>query len=60
MAGQETTYTLKKEYTYPNARIRVFVPDLTEEERNRRYERLKKSTAQFMMAVEKELKEKGA
>lgn len=60
MQSQETTYTLKKEYSYPNAIVRVYTPDLADEERERRYNILKKEVALYMMGLEKDRKEKKA
>ncbi len=47
-------YELKKEYTYPTANVRVYSPMLTEEERTKRMNRIKKETVQFMKQVIKE------
>lgn len=51
MAGQETSYTMIKEYKYPKAIIRVYRPDLTETERTKRMNNLKKETERFMKEV---------
>lgn len=50
MRGQDT-YKEVKTFVYPNAIVRVHIPDLTEEERERRMNNIKKATAEFMMAV---------
>ncbi|KSV60287.1 hypothetical protein [Acetivibrio ethanolgignens] len=50
MRGQDT-YKEVKTYTYPNAIVRVYIPDLTEEERERRMKNLMKQTEIFMKGV---------
>ena len=50
MRGQDT-YKEVRTFVYPNAIVRVHIPDLTEEERERRMNNIKKATADFMMAV---------
>ncbi len=47
-------YKLDRVLTYPNAIVRVSRPVITEEERARRMNNLKKETARFMKAVLKE------
>lgn len=58
MANNEIKYTLQNEHIFPNARIRVFVPELPEEEQQRRFENLKKATARFLIAVEQDKKKR--
>lgn len=58
MKGQETKYTLIKEIEFPNARFRVYSPDISEEERARRFEELKKEVARFMVATEQAKRKK--
>lgn len=51
MVGQvPDTYKEVKVFEYPDMTIRVYIPDLTEEERNRRMERIKKSAAALLMS----------
>lgn len=57
---QNQEYTLIKEYSYPNAIVRVYTPDLADEERERRYNNLKKEVARYMKGIEKDRKEKKA
>lgn len=58
----QDTYKEVKTFNYPNAVVRVHIPDITEEERERRMNELKKATARFMKAVEVQKKagDKGA
>lgn len=51
MGKVQDTYKEVKIFTYPNCIVRVHIPDLTEEERERRMNNLKKVTANFMKAV---------
>jgi len=51
MVGQEITYKEVKEYKKSNCIIRVHIPDLTEEERARRMNELKRQVAIFMKEV---------
>lgn len=48
MNGQDE-YVLTDTIEYPNARVRVFRPILTEEERERRYEAVKKAAAALVL-----------
>ena len=48
MKGQEDTYKETKVFTYPGWVIKVRVPDLTEEERNRRRKELEKAAVALM------------
>jgi ribosome recycling factor len=54
MRKVQDTYKEVKTFTYQNAVVRVHIPDLTTEEREKRMNELKKATARFMKAVEKE------
>ncbi len=56
MRKVQDTYSEVKTFTYPNAVVRVHIPDLTPSERERRMNNLKEATARFMMAVEREKK----
>jgi len=50
MRGQDV-YKEVRTFTYPNAIVRVHIPDLTEEERERRMNEIKKATERFMRHV---------
>lgn len=41
----------EKIYTYPNAIIKVHIPKLSKEERNKRMERLKKTTQGLLLEI---------
>jgi ribosome recycling factor len=41
-----------KTFTYSNAIINVFIPDLTEEERSKRIEQIKKAASNLLMKGE--------
>jgi hypothetical protein len=47
-----------KTYVYPNAIVRLHIPDLTDEERERRMNEFKKATETFMKGVIRERMEK--
>ncbi len=47
------TYVYEKTIKFPNMVVNVFRPVLTEEERKRRMEAIKKATAALMLEVEK-------
>ena len=47
-------YRLENTCRFPNAVVRVHRPVLTEEEEERRMEKFKKATADFLMAVSRE------
>lgn len=51
MGKVQDTYKEVKTFISPNCIVRVHIPDLTEEERERRMNNLKKVTANFMKAV---------
>ena len=42
------TYKEIKTYTYPNMTVRVHIPDLTEEERNRRMQKIHTAAAELL------------
>ena len=54
MQKKEDTYSEVRTFTYPNMIVRVHLPDLTEDERNRRMRNIMKSTERFMKAVIKD------
>lgn len=53
MAGNDT-YKLDRIITSDNAVIRVYRPDIAEDEMQKRMKKFKKATADFMAAVYKE------
>lgn len=53
MKGQDKIKEVK-EFTYPGAIVRVHIPDLTAEERERRMNNFKKATEEFLKEVVKE------
>lgn len=58
MGKNQDIYSEPKVFTYENCIVRVYSPVLTEEERERRMNALKKTTANFMKAVMKAEREK--
>ncbi len=52
MKGQDT-YKEVKTFTYPNCIVRVHIPDLTEEERARRMQRIHDAAADLLKDVMK-------
>lgn len=48
MKGQADTYKEVKTFTYPNMTVRVHIPDLTEEERTRRMQRIHTAAAELL------------
>ena len=54
--GQDT-YKEVKVFEYPNAIVRVHIPDLDEEERARRMKRIYQSAAALLKSCEGEQKE---
>lgn len=52
MQGQDT-YTLERTIEFPNMKVRVFRPVLTEAERSKRMEAIHKATANLMKEVMK-------
>lgn len=58
MKANQDTYKEVRTYTYPNAIVRVYIPDLTEEERERRMKILMDETAKFMRAIYAEERER--
>lgn len=53
MAGQDN-YILKSTFQYPNAIIKVYVPDISDEEREKRRRQFVKATEIFLRKVEKD------
>lgn len=49
----EDTYSTTKVYTYPNAIVRVHIPDLTDEERARRHKTLYKAAEALLKGARK-------
>lgn len=54
MQKKEDTYKEIKTLTYPNMIVRVHIPDLTEDEREKRMRNIKKATESFLKAVIRE------
>lgn len=52
MQGQADTYSKTKIFTYPNMTVRVQIPDLTEEERNRRMKAVYNAAAELLKSKE--------
>lgn len=50
---QSQAYSLTKTFTYPNAIIRVYRPDLAEEERNKRMKAIHNATIKILKEVVK-------
>ncbi len=48
---KQDTYKEVKTFKYPNATVRVHIPDLTEEERERRLNAVKRSTEALLREV---------
>lgn len=44
----QDTYKEVKTFTYPNAIVRVYIPDLAEEERNRRMNEVRRAAQQIL------------
>lgn len=53
MKGQEDTYKEVKVFTFPNMIARVYIPDLTDEERARRMKIIEKAAADLIIGSEK-------
>lgn len=51
MSKIQDTYTEVRTFTYSNAIVRVHIPDLTPEERERRMKAVRKATADLMKEV---------
>lgn len=52
------TYKEVRTFTYPNAIVRVHIPDLTPDERNRRMRKVEKAAADLLKSVERRANEK--
>ena len=48
----QDTYKEVKVFEFPDAIIRVYIPDLTEEERNRRRKQIEKAAAALLRSEE--------
>lgn len=51
MREQKDTYKEVRTFKYPNAIVRVHIPDLTEEERNRRMRQIEKAAIDLLLSV---------
>ena len=49
----QDTYSTVKTFTYPNAIVRVHIPDLAEEERKRRLKRIHDAAANLLKGNKK-------
>lgn len=47
----QDTYKEVRVFEYPNMTVRVFIPDLTEEERARRMKRIEKAAIELLKSV---------
>lgn len=54
MKGQVDTYKEVKTFTYPNMTVRVHIPDLNEEERKRRMQKIHTAAAELLKSKTKE------
>lgn len=52
MKGQADTYKEVKVFTFPNMIARVYIPDLTDEERARRMKVIEKAAAELVIRSE--------
>ena len=59
MSKIQDTYTEVRTFTYSNAIVRVHIPDLTPEERERRMKAVRKATVDLMKEVIKLERSKG-
>lgn len=53
MSKHQDTYKEVRTFTYPNCIVRVHIPDLTTEERERRMKQVRKATVAIMKEVMK-------
>ena len=58
MQKKEDTYKEVRTFTYPNAIVRVHLPDLTPDERERRMRKVKKAAEDLLKSVERRSNEK--
>jgi hypothetical protein len=58
MAREKDKIKEVKTYVYPNAIVRLHIPDLTDEERERRMNEFKQATETFLKGVIRERMEK--
>lgn len=52
------TYKEIRTFTYPNAIVRVHIPDLSTDERNRRMRKVEKAAADLLKSVERRANER--
>lgn len=45
------TYKEVKEFKFPNMTVNVFIPDITEEERNQRMKKIEKAAVRLLMSL---------
>ena len=53
MKGQADTYKEVRTFIFPNMTVRVHIPDLDEEERKRRMQRIQVSAAELLKSTKK-------
>lgn len=53
MKGQPDTYKEVRVFEFPNMIARVYIPDLTDDERKRRMKAIEKAAAELLMGVNK-------
>lgn len=58
MQKKEDTYSEVRTFTYPNAIVRVHLPDLAPDERERRMRKVKKAAEDLLKSVERRANEK--
>ena len=58
MQKKEDTYKEVRTFTYPNAIVRVHIPDLEPDERERRMRKVKKAAEDLLKSVERRANEK--
>ena len=47
----QDTYKEVKVFNYPNATVKVYIPDLAEDEKNRRMNEIHKAAQQILMSI---------
>ena len=53
MQGQEVTYKEVRTFNFPNMTVRVHIPDLTVEERNRRMKQIYNAAETLLKSIER-------
>lgn len=60
MRQSQDTYKEVRVFEYPNAIVRVYIPDISDEENERRMERVRKAAADLLREALKNEKKKDA